>query len=58
MGMTTEEESVSFGFWFLFLSDGMEGRIGISADDGSEQAGWPSDEETLEIRVDRIEEKP
>ena len=43
----------------------MGSRLGCFVDGGSEKAGlaegghsWPSDEETLEIRVDRIEEKP
>ena len=63
MGLTTEEENVCFYFFFFFGRE--EGRKDVLADGGSEKAGlaegghgWLSDEETLEIRVNRIEEKP
>ena len=62
MGLTTEEEHVCFYFCFLFRLKGKlirvllmgvgEGRVGRFGH------GWPSDEETLGIRVDRIEDKP
>ena len=67
MGLTTEEEIgpilflvlVSFSFRWDGRPNGDFGRRWVGAGRLAEEShGWPSDEETLEIRVDRIEEKP